>query len=105
MFAIIRSGGKQYRVREGDHIDVELIDVPEGSDVTLEEVLVIERDEGATVGTPLVDGASVTATVEAHGRAKKVTFFHYKNKTRQKRMRGHRQHQTRLQITAISPGG
>jgi large subunit ribosomal protein L21 len=105
MFAIIRSGGKQYRVREGDVIDVELLDAPEGSDVTLDEVLVIEPDGGAaTVGTPLVDGASVTATVEAHRRAKKVTFFHYKNKTRQKRMRGHRQHQTRLQIKAIAPG-
>ncbi len=104
MFAIIRSGGKQYRVREGDHIDVELLDAPEGSEVTLDEVLVIERDDGATVGTPLVDGASVTATIEAHGRAKKVTFFHYKNKTRQKRTRGHRQHQTRLQINSIAPG-
>ena len=105
MFAIIRSGGKQYRVRAGDTIDVELLDADEGAGVTLNEVLVIERDEGTTVGTPLVDGASVTATVEEHRRAKKVTFFHYKNKTRQKRMRGHRQHQTRLQITGIAPGG
>ena len=104
MFAIIRSGGKQYRVRAGDQIDVELLDADEGAEVTLDEVLMIEGDDGATVGTPLVSGASVTATVEAHGRAKKVTFFHYKNKTRQKRTRGHRQHQTRLQITAIAPG-
>ena len=104
MFAIIRSGGKQYRVREGDQIDVELIDAEEGAEVTLDEVLMVEGDGGATVGTPLVPGASVTATVEAHRRAKKVTFFHYKNKTRQKRTRGHRQHQTRLQITAIAPG-
>ncbi|MDA0353649.1 MAG: 50S ribosomal protein L21 [Chloroflexi bacterium] len=104
MFAIIRSGGKQYRVRQGDRIAVELLDVPEGSEVTLDEVLMIERDGGAVVGTPLVAGATVTATVEAHDRAKKVIFFHYKNKTRQKRTRGHRQHQTRLQITAIAPG-
>ena len=105
MFAIIRSGGKQYRVREGDVIDVELIEADEGAEVTLDEVLVIEQDGGAKVGTPLVDGASVTATVAEHRRAKKVTFFHYKNKTRQKRTRGHRQHQTRLQITGIAPGG
>ena len=104
MFAIIRSGGKQYRVSEGDRIAVERLDVPEGSEVVLDEVLVIESDDVATVGTPLISGATVTATVEAHGRAKKVTFFHYKNKTRQKRTRGHRQHQTRLQITAIAPG-
>jgi large subunit ribosomal protein L21 len=104
MFAIIRSGGKQYRVREGDHIDVERLDVPEGSEITLDEVLVIEGDSGTSVGTPLVAGAAVKATVEGHPRAKKVTFFHYKNKTRQKRTRGHRQHQTRLQITSITGG-
>jgi large subunit ribosomal protein L21 len=104
MFAIIRSGGKQYRVRTGDQIDVERLDAPEGSEVTLDEVLVVEDDGGTRVGTPLVDGATVKATVASHGRAKKVTFFHYKNKTRQKRMRGHRQHLTRLQITSIAPG-
>jgi large subunit ribosomal protein L21 len=104
MFAIIRSGGKQYRVREGDHISVDSLDVPEGSEVTLDEVLVIEQDSSTSVGTPLVAGASVKATVEGHQRAKKVTFFHYKNKTRQKRTRGHRQHQTQLQITSIAAG-
>jgi len=102
MFAIIRSGGKQYRVREGDTINVDRLDAPEGSEVTIEEVLVIEGDGGTTVGTPLVTGASVKATVESHPRAKKVTYFHYKNKTRQQRKRGHRQHQTRLQINSIA---
>jgi len=104
MYAIIRSGGKQYRVREGDRINVEQIDLPEGSDVVLDEVLIIEEAAHTKVGTPLIDGASVSATIEAQIRDKKVTFFHYKNKTRQKRMRGHRQHLTSLQINSISAG-
>ena len=104
MFAIIRSGGKQYRVHEGLHIDVDSIDVEEGSTVTIEDVLVVEDDDSTTVGTPLVTGSSVTATVLEHQRAKKVTFFHYKNKTRQKRTRGHRQNRTLLQINSIATG-
>ena len=104
MYAIIRSGGKQYRVREGDRINVDQIDLPAGSDVILDEVLIIEEDSQTKVGTPLVDGASVSATIESHIRDKKVTHFHYKNKTRQKRMRGHRQHLTSLQINSITAG-
>ena len=104
MYAIIRSGGKQYRVREGDRINVDQIDLPAGSDVILDEVLSIEEDAHTKVGTPLVNGASVSATIEAHIRDKKVTYFHYKSKTRQKRMRGHRQHLTSLQINTITTG-
>ena len=104
MYAIIRSGGKQYRVREGDRINVDQIDLPAGSDVILDEVLIIEEDAQTKVGTPLVNGASVSATIEANILDKKVTYFHYKIKTRQKRMRGHRQHLTSLQINTITTG-
>jgi large subunit ribosomal protein L21 len=104
MFAIIRTGGKQYRVREGDRIAVELLPVDEGADVTFDEVLVVGDDAETKVGAPTVAGASVTARVEAHGRDKKVTFFHFKNKTRQSRKLGHRQHETRVLITGISAG-
>lgn len=104
MFAIIRTGGKQYRVREGDRIAVELLSVDEGADVTFDEVLVVGDDAQTKVGAPTVAGASVTARVEAHGRDKKVTFFHFKNKTRQSRKLGHRQHETRIRITGISAG-
>jgi large subunit ribosomal protein L21 len=104
MFAIIRTGGKQYRVKEGDRIAVERLSVEEGSDVTFEDVLLV-GDEGDTkVGSPTVAGASVTARVESQGRDKKVTYFHYKNKTRQKKQIGHRQYETRLVITGISAG-
>ncbi len=104
MFAIIRSGGKQYLVREGDEISVDRLEAETGAIVRVSEVLSLGSDDGAQVGTPLVDGAHVTATVAGHRRAKKVTFFHYKNKTRQRRKRGHRQHQTQLKITSIVSG-
>lgn len=104
MFAIIRTGGKQYRVREGDRITVERIDAEEGTDVTFDDVLLVGDEGSTTVGAPTVGGASVSGRVESQGRAKKVTFFHFKNKTRQKRMVGHRQHETRVVITGIKAG-
>jgi len=102
MFAIIRTGGKQYRVQEGDHINVELLDVEAGADLTFDEVLLVGDEATTTVGSPTVAGATVTARVEAQTRARKVTFFEFKNKTRQSRKKGHRHHETRVVITGIS---
>lgn len=102
MFAIIRTGGKQYRVREGDHLVIERLAADEGADVTFQDVLLVGSEDSTTVGAPLVDGASVTARVESQGKGKKVTYFDYKNKTRQKRTVGHRQHETRVVITGIT---
>ncbi len=104
MYAIVRTGGKQYRVREGDRIAVERLDAAEGDDVTLDEVLLLGNDDATTVGSPLVEGASVSARVDEQFRDKKVRIFKYKNKTRQRTHRGHRQHRTRLLITGISAG-
>ena len=104
MFAIIRSGGKQYRVRPGDRIAVERLEAAEGAEVSLGDVLLVGDDSQTKVGTPTVAGASVRARVEAHDRAPKVTFFHFKNKTRNKTMRGHRQQRTQLVITDITAG-
>ena len=104
MFAIIRSGGKQYRVRAGDKIAVERLDAAEGTEVALSDVLLVNDGSTTKVGAPTVAGASVKARVEAHDRAPKVTYFHFKNKTRNKTMRGHRQQQTQLVITDISAG-
>jgi large subunit ribosomal protein L21 len=104
MYAIVRTGGKQYRVREGDRIAVERLDAPEGAEVTLDEVLLLGDDEATTIGSPLVDGASVSALVDEQFRDRKVRIFKYKNKTRQRTHRGHRQHRTRLLITGISAG-
>ncbi len=104
MYAIIRSGSKQYTVREGDLIAIEHINADEGAEITFEDVLLVENDGALSVGAPTVQGAAVTARVEEHFRTRKVLALKYKNKTRQRRLRGHRQHQTRVQIIGITPG-
>ena len=100
-YAIVATGGKQYRVRPGDAIDVERIDQPEGDVIVLNDVLLTCVDGRIETGTPLVAGAQVTARVELHGRGKKKTVFKYKNKIRYRRKRGHRQHFTRLVVNDI----
>jgi large subunit ribosomal protein L21 len=105
MYAIIRTGGKQFRVSEGDRIAVERLDADEGADVTLDDVLLVADGDDVAVGNPTIDGASVAARVEEHFRDRKVTVFKYKNKTRRRVLRGHRQQRTRLTITGITAGG
>ena len=103
MYAIVRTGGKQYRVREGDEILVERLNADEGADVSL-DVLLVERDGSVAVGAPTVAGAAVGAKVAGHERAKRVVAFKYKNKTRRRQTHGHRQDLTRLTITTITGG-
>jgi large subunit ribosomal protein L21 len=103
MYAIVRTGGKQYRVREGDEILVERIDAEDGSDIAL-DVLLLERDGDLSIGAPTVAGATVSARVVGAARARKVVSFKYKNKTRRRQTIGHRQEQTRIAITSISAG-
>ena len=93
MYAIIETGGKQYRVTPGDTIQVEKLGLEAGSTVTFDKV---------TVGAPYVSGVSVTGTVEGDGKAKKVIVFKYKNKTNQRRFRGHRQPFTTVTISSIN---
>jgi large subunit ribosomal protein L21 len=104
MYAIIRTGGKQYRVSEGDRIAVERLEVEAGTELTLDEVLLVADGDSVAVGSPTIEGATVAARVEEHFRDRKVTVFKYKNKTRQRKLRGHRQQQTRLTITGITSG-
>ncbi|MDA1061823.1 MAG: 50S ribosomal protein L21 [Chloroflexi bacterium] len=104
MYAIIRTGGKQYRVSEGDRIAVERLEVEAGTELTLDEVLLVADGDSVAVGSPTIAGATVAARVEEHFRDRKVTVFKYKNKTRQRKLRGHRQQQTRLTITGITSG-
>ncbi|MCG3212155.1 MAG: 50S ribosomal protein L21 [Anaerolineae bacterium] len=100
MYAVIESGGKQYRVAEGDEIDVELLAVEPGKNVEIDRVLMVSTGDGVKVGSPTVDGAKVTATVKEHGRAKKIIV--YKHKKNYHKKQGHRQYYTRLQIDQIS---
>ncbi len=102
MYAVIKTGGKQYRVSEGDIINVEKIARTEGqSEVNIKEVLMIVDGENVTVGTPYVDGASVIATALEDGKSEKVIVFKYKRKKDYRRKQGHRQPFTKLEISKI----
>ena len=101
MYAIIATGGKQYKVEEGDVIKVEKLGVEAGETVTFDQVLVVSDGE-TKVGTPTVAGASVTATVVAEGKAKKVIVYRYKRKTGYHKKNGHRQPFTHVKIDKIS---
>jgi len=101
IYAIIETGGKQYKVAPGQTIDVERLDVDEGSTVELDRVLFIADGDKVTVGTPTIDGAKVIATSQGDGKGKKVIVFKYKPKVRYRKKTGHRQLYTRLAIDKI----
>jgi large subunit ribosomal protein L21 len=103
-YAIIETGGKQYRVQPGDTIEVESLPGEPGSTVELDRILLLDDDETLTVGQPTVDGARVVAEIQDHGRGKKIVVFKYKSKTRYQRKQGHRQSYTRLTIREIAAG-
>ncbi|HJC03502.1 MAG TPA: 50S ribosomal protein L21 [Candidatus Ligilactobacillus avistercoris] len=100
MYAIIKTGGKQLKVEEGQTIYVEKLDAKAGDKVTFDEVIFVGGDK-PQIGSPLVDGASVTGTVEKQGRAKKVVTFKYKPKKHQHTKQGHRQPYTKVVIDSI----
>lgn len=102
MYAIIETGGKQYRVSEGDVLFIEKIEAEADETVVFDKVLAVDNNTGLTVGTPLVDGAKVSAKVLKHGKGKKVTVFTYKSKSSFKRKKGHRQHYTQVEIESIT---
>ena len=104
MYAVIQSGGKQYRVSEGDTVRVEKLGAEEGASVDLDKILMVVDGENVSVGSPYVDGGKVPATVKAHGRAKKVGIVKFKRRKSYLKRQGHRQWFTDLQITAISAG-
>ncbi|EGS39933.1 MULTISPECIES: 50S ribosomal protein L21 [unclassified Veillonella] len=101
MYAIIKTGGKQYRVSEGDVITIEKLDVAAEGTVSFDEVVTVVKDGDVKVGTPLVDGAKVTGTVLEHGKAKKILVFKYKAKSNYRRRQGHRQPFTKVRIEKI----
>ncbi len=103
-YAVVRTGGKQYRVSAGDLIDVEKLPAEEGAAIELSDVLLLSQDGKVTVGTPLVSGAKVLGDVEEQRKAEKLTVFKFKSKTRQGTKTGHRQQHTRLRIREIVAG-
>jgi len=101
MFAVIKTGGKQYLVAPGDKIRIEKIDAKEGKEVAFKEVLLLEKGKSLKIGTPLVRGAKVMAKVLKQDRAKKVIIFKYKPKKRYQVKKGHRQPFTEIEILKI----
>ncbi|MCU7929387.1 MAG: 50S ribosomal protein L21 [Candidatus Thiodiazotropha sp. (ex Codakia rugifera)] len=102
MYAVIQTGGKQYRVSEGDTFKVEMLTADEGASVELDKVLMITNGDEVKVGTPYVDGGKVTATVKSHGRSKKVNIIKFRRRKHHMKRQGHRQWFTELQVTGIS---
>lgn len=105
MYAVIETGGKQYRVSPGQTVEVELLAAEPGTSVTLDRVLLVSADGNTLVGTPTVPGARVVATIAREGRGPKIIVFKYKSKKRYRRTKGHRQDYTYLTITDIQAEG
>ena len=101
MYAIIRAGGKQYRVEKGDVVRVERLEGEVGSSVTLDDVLLVGGENELKVGSPRVEGASVVGTVVEQDRGAKIRIFKYKKRKHYRRTRGHRQHVTAVRIDAV----
>ena len=101
MLAVIKTGGKQYKVSPGDKIKIEKLEKEEGKEVIFKEVLLVEKNKKLEIGTPLVKGAKVVGKILKQGKAKKIIILKYKPKTRQKTKSGHRQLFTEVEITKI----
>ncbi len=101
MYAVIKTGGKQYRVAEGQILRVEKIEAEQGATVNFDEVLLVGSEQGTTIGTPLIAGAKVSAEVRQQGRARKIEIVKFRRRKHYRKHQGHRQHFTELKITAI----
>ena len=102
MYAVFKTGGKQYRATTGDILKVEKIEAEKGATVELDQVLMVGEGEDVRIGTPLLDGGKVTATVKGHGRAKKVEIIKFRRRKHHMKRMGHRQNYTEVEITGIS---
>ncbi len=102
MYAVIKTGGKQYRVAQGDRLRVETLSANEGDTVELTEVLLVADGDDLKVGAPVIEGAKVAAKVVAHGRGKKVKIVKFRRRKHHRKQMGHRQNYTELEIESIS---
>jgi len=104
MYAVIRTGGKQYRVVSGEKLKIEQIPADVGAELTLDQVLMVGEGESVKIGAPLVSGASVKATVLAHGRHDKVRIFKMRRRKHSQKHQGHRQNYTEIRVDVIADG-
>ena len=102
MYAVISTGGKQYKLAQGDVCRVEKLDAEEGASVEIDKVLMIADGDNINIGTPFVDGGKVTATVKSHGRANKVEIMKFRRRKHHQKKTGHRQYYTEIEVTGIS---
>jgi len=105
VYAVIMSGGKQYRVSEGDVIEIEKLEAEPGAPVEFKDVLLVKTDAETYIGQPVVQGASVSGTLNAQGKGDKVLVFKYKKKKQYRRTRGHRQQFSEVRIDKINIAG
>lgn len=104
MYAVIKTGGRQFRVMKGERLRVEKLDADIDSNITFDQVLMHGEGDNVTIGTPLVDGATVSAKVLSHGRHKKVHIIKFRRRKHHMKRQGHRQHYTEVEITGIAGG-
>lgn len=104
MYAVIKTGGKQYRVAQGETLKLEKLEAAPGQEVEFDKVLLIQSDDGLKVGKPYIEGGKVMATVESNGRHKKINILKFKRRKQYLKRMGHRQHYTEVKITGISAG-
>ncbi|MGB5259625.1 MAG: 50S ribosomal protein L21 [Gammaproteobacteria bacterium] len=102
MYAVIRTGGKQYRVSQGDTLRVETIDANAGDSIEFDQVLMVGEGEQVKIGAPLVEGSKVTATIRSHGRGDKVEIIKFRRRKHHMKRMGHRQNYTEVEITGIT---
>ena len=102
MYAVIKTGGKQYRVSQGDTLRVETLDAGDGDTVEFDKVLMVGEGADVKIGAPFVDGSKVTATIKGHGRGKKIEIIKFRRRKHHMKRMGHRQNYTEVEITGIS---
>ncbi|KGI77924.1 50S ribosomal protein L21 [Oleiagrimonas soli] len=104
MYAVIKTGGKQYRVMQGEYLRVEKLEAEVDSTIEFDQVLLVGEGENVTVGAPIIEGATVSAKILSHGRGKKVRIVKFRRRKHHKKQQGHRQHYTEIEITGIAGG-
>lgn len=102
MYAVVKTGGKQYKVAEGQYLKVEKLDGNEGDSVELDQVLMIADGDKLKIGSPMIDGGKVTARIKSHGRGKKIEIMKFHRRKHHQKKTGHRQYYTEIEITAIN---
>lgn len=102
MYAVIQTGGKQYRVAEGQYLKVEKLDIEEGGSLDIDKVLMVANGDDVKIGAPYIVGGKVTVKIKSHGRGDKIRIIKFRRRKHSRKTQGHRQHYTEIEITSIS---